>query len=82
MALVAEVDITLDLPFGSVDYSTLDEIISTALRAHQIPVLDVEVGGLRPVDAPVDPTRLGVPPTSPFAPRPPLQQEPAFGRAR
>lgn len=70
--LVAEVDITLDLPFGTVDYALLDEVIHRALLEAKIPVTDVEVGNLRPIDAPVDPTQMQVAPSSPFAPRVPL----------
>lgn len=72
MALIAEVDITLDLPFGSVDYAMLDHVITEALREARIPVLDVEVGGLRPADAPVDPATVGVAPLGPFGPTTPV----------
>lgn len=67
MAVVAHVAITLNLPFGQVDYSMLDEIIGHALRAAHVPVIDVEVEGLAEADAPVDPSVVGVEPLSPFA---------------
>ena len=67
MAVVAHVAITLNLPFGAVDYSMLDELIGAALRAHEVPVIDVEVEGLAEADAPVDPAAVGVEPLSPFA---------------
>lgn len=71
MALVAEVDVALNLPFGTVDYALLDEVISSALREAGIPVISVSVGHLRPLDAPVDPGVVVGDPTSPFAPRRP-----------
>lgn len=81
MAVAADVRITLDLPFGAVDYAMLDSIISEALHAHRVPVLDVEVEGLEEVNAPVDPSTVGVAPLSPFAPRTPVPLGPpgAFG---
>lgn len=81
MALIAEVDVTLDLPFGAVDYSLLDEVISEALRAHRLPVLSVEVQSLRPVDAPVDPGVVQTPSGDPFSPQPstPLGPPGPFG---
>lgn len=72
MAIVAEVDITLDLPFGAVDYAMLDEIITQALRNAHVPVLDVEIGSLREANAPVDPATVGVEPLSPFRPNTPV----------
>lgn len=68
MALVVEADITLDLPFGTVEYSRLDRIIHDALAAHGIPVLDVEIGNLRPAQPTIDPTGVVGDPNSPFAP--------------
>lgn len=67
MPVTAHVAITLDLPFGEVDYSLIDELIGAALRAHNVPVLDVEVEGLAAADQPVDPATVGVVPLSPFA---------------
>lgn len=72
MALVVEVDITFDLPFGKVDYAMLDEAISKALRDQQMPVIDVEVGSIREAGAPVDPQNVGVSPLSPFSSRTPV----------
>jgi hypothetical protein len=66
--LIAEVDIALDMPFGTVDYSVLDSVIETALREAHIPVLSVSVGGLRPLEPEVDPTHVQVAPNSPFGP--------------
>jgi hypothetical protein len=67
MPVVAHVAITLNLPFGAVDYSLLDETIGRALREAHVPVIDVEVEGLAEADAPVDPAAVGLEPLSPFA---------------
>lgn len=81
MPLIAEVDVTLDLPFGAVNYALLDEIFGEALRAHHIPVLSVEVQGLRAVDVPVDPGQIQTPSGDPFSPQPstPLGPPGPFG---
>lgn len=81
MALIAEMDVTLDLPFGAVDYSLLDEVISEALRAHHIPVLSVEVHSLRDITSPVDPGVVQTPSGDPFSPQPstPLGPPSPFG---
>lgn len=83
MALIADVEITLDLPFGTIGYADLDQIIHQALIAHHLPVLDVEVIDTKPVgDALSQPAALAEP-ANPFAalPTAPVTRPPgAFGR--
>jgi hypothetical protein len=76
--LAADMTIKLDLPYGAVDYAFLEEVVSHALRAANIPVVDVEMDGIREVDAPLP---QGVPapdfPLGPAgAPRTPLPGAP------
>lgn len=70
MAIIAEVDITLDVHYGEVDYGLLDEVISDALRRAGVPVLDVEVAGMRQLGA-ID-SGLGAAAPSPLGPPSPF----------
>lgn len=77
MPLVAEVDITLDVQFGTVDYAFLDRVIREALESAHVPVLDVEVSGLRPLGPTVDPLQVQAEQNGPFAqPAAPITRPP------
>lgn len=51
--LAADMTIRLDLPYGAVDYAFMEEIVARALREARVPVVDVEMDGIREVDAPL-----------------------------
>lgn len=51
--IAADMTIKLDLPYGAVDYAFMEEVVSRALREARIPVVDVEMDGIREVDAPL-----------------------------
>lgn len=57
--LGADLTIKLDQPFGTVDYALIERVVHQALVEARIPVVDVEMDGVREVDAPL-PT--GAPP--------------------
>lgn len=59
----ADVAIKLDMPFGALDYALLERIVSEACHQAGLPVVDVEIDGLRAVDAPLP---AGVPPLNPY----------------
>lgn len=47
MALAAELTVKLDLPFGAVDYAFIEQTVHEALVRARVPVIDVEMDGLR-----------------------------------
>lgn len=50
-----DLTIRLDLPFGAVDAAFIEETVHRALVEARIPVVDVEMDGLREVDSPLGP---------------------------
>lgn len=58
--LAADLTIKLDLPFGAVDYAFIERIVHEALLAQQVPVVDVEMDGLRDLGTAL-PETLGPP---------------------
>lgn len=50
MAIAVDLTIELDVPYGSVDYATLEHAIHTALAEVGAPVIDVAIDQTRPLD--------------------------------
>lgn len=68
--LAADITIKLDLPLGAVDFALIERLVHQSLGEHGIPVVDVEMDGLRVVDSPLGPENpLG--PIDPGYPRTP-----------
>lgn len=59
--LAAELTIKLDLDYGQVDFALLERVVHEACQAAHLPVVDVEMDGLRQVDSPVATTALAPP---------------------
>lgn len=59
--LAADLTIKLNVPLGGVDYAFLERIIHQALTEHQVPVVDVEMDGVRVIDSPLGPEPLPAP---------------------
>lgn len=80
MPIAVDLTIKLDVPYGAVDYASLEHIIHTALAEAQIPVIDVELDTTRPIDEPI-PGQVVPAPDYPLGPAgAPITRPPGFLR--